>query len=650
MLADHSNHSVVVVGHVDHGKSSLLGRLLIDTDSVAQDKLDKVKSQCEARSVRFEPAFIFDALKEEQEQGISIDTTRVHYRYGGDRFVLIDAPGHIEFLKNMTTGASLARVGLLVIDTSQGIRSQTLRHLRVLKLLGINEVIVAINKIDLDGYKDSTFMAIAEEIRKLLEDMNLACAACIPISALNGDNIVKVSSETSWYYGNSLLECVLETCRKHAMASEQNAVDDGVLRIILQDVYKFDERRRHYAGLVQKGVVKVGDKIFFSPSGKQSAVKSIDHCGVELQQAGVGRAIALQLTEEVFVERGELISGVKNAPTVDTEIKVELVWFGTVPFDPAKTYLLKVGTAEVECQLVIDKHSVVDSDASTRDGDSVANGSFVEATIKTKKPVAFDTASGVNKFVLCDRYQTLAACVAKSHSKKSFEQPKTQMQGKRDPHPESRDVWQNRNGHKGTVLWFTGLPGAGKSTLARSLEKTLFQNKNHVVVLDADDIRLGLCADLTFSKEARTENIRRLAHLARLFLQKGFIVVVACISPYEEDRAIARQIIGDDDFHEVFVFCPLERCIERDPKGLYKKAQTGQLSQMTGFDTPYQPPSNPSVRLDSGRQTVEQEIDTIMSFLVASRIAKTERVVSTVESASFESLSFAPPVTAEISK
>jgi len=606
-------NKVVVVGHVDHGKSTLLGRILLACGKVPEDRIAHVEKICQDRSVQFEPAFLFDALQEEQEQGISIDTTRVNFEYEGHRFILIDAPGHLEFLKNMTSGASEADLGILVVDCNQGVRSQTERHLKILSMLGVRSVIVALNKVDQINYDQSIFEQLCESTRKIIEQQDIACEEIVPICALAGDNIVTASANLEWYVGKPLLPTLICVAQKIALIEKEVTP----FRMVLQDVYRFSSSERFFAGRVESGTIRVGQDIFFSPSGKVSRVESIEKFGQpECQSASASESVALRLSEQIFVERGEVISLVDNAPEVDNEFRARLAWLSLAPFNPDQDYLLKIGTAESACKVELLKDG--DDAAAQPESGSLSNGAFAEAIIRATRQVAFDRATTggvIDNFVICSTFETVAAGVVDNrpvHTKRSL---KVNPNLRRERGYVERKRFEELNGHRGTVLWMTGLSGAGKSSLAKELEAALFERSCRVVVLDGDNLRFGLCADLGFSADERSENIRRIAHSARMFLDTGFIVVSACISPFARDRELAREIVGADDFNEIFVFCPLEECQRRDPKGLYSKASSGQIKAVTGFDSPYQSPQRPALRLDSSKMTVSQEVSMIISLL-----------------------------------
>lgn len=595
---------IVVVGHVDHGKSTLIGRWLIEGGLIAADRLSKVEKVCAEKGIPFEPAFLLDAFEEEQNQGVSIDSTRAQMEFGGQRYLFIDVPGHLEFLKNMTSGASDAELGLLVIDAAEGMQAQTSIHLQVLSIFGIDNIVVAINKIDKIGYSADKFAQLKHDSEELLRSLRLKCVGVIPIVALSGENVLLKSENMDWYGGGSLLGTIAAqaTDRSSSPPAEQ-------FRMLLQDVYKLHDER-YLMGLIVSGSVVAGDSIYFSPSGKCSKIESIAkfpdlHC----VHARKGESIAIKLVEQVYVERGEVISRADQAPEVDTQLRATVVWLSPNPLRFGSEYLLKLGTAEVTCSI-----NYLTASQSTQQ--AIVNGEVLDVLIKLQKPVAFDRTSetgGINRFVLCSTYETVAAGVIDSPNSPTKAAPRENVQ------PESgylsRATYEDRHGHKGTVLWLTGLSGSGKSTLAKELEKDLFDKGYRALVLDADTLRTGVCADLGFTPEERSENIRRISELAKLFANRGFIVIVACLSPYRRDREMARNIIGAPDFNEIFISCPLEICQSRDPKGLYQKAAQGALKSFSGVDSPYQIPLKPALLLASNSMSLKDELELVLHLL-----------------------------------
>jgi bifunctional enzyme CysN/CysC len=596
---------IVVAGHVDHGKSTLLGRLLMDLNCVPVDKVEKAKRICRERSIQFEPAFLLDALKEEQEQGISIDSARFVLNISGRTILLIDAPGHIEFLKNMTSGASSAELGLLIVDTIDGIQNQTRRHCQVLSLLGIAEIVVVINKMDRADFDQARFEQLCQQIEIMSAQYHMRCRCFIPVSALMGDNVVTASDKMPWYDGKPLSEQLLQISNTFESDRSTNSADP--FRMVLQDVYRFDDVR-YFSGSVLSGSVKPGAPVYFSPSGKVSAIKQIIKFPErDVAEAVVGDAIALTLRDQIFVERGEVISFPYDVPDSVINFNARMVWLSAEPFSQEEQYLLKIGTAETMCRVTLLEH---DSKHMP------VNGEFLSISITSENAMASESKGPLSQFVLCSIYATVAAGVLNgagvtAHATKPANLNVVEYSGNRV----KREDRERKTGTRGCVLWLTGISGVGKTTLASELERRFFEKGQNAVMLDGDSIRHGLSSDLNFSKEGRAENIRRIAHAAKLFLDTGFLVIVACISPYTADRAGARDIIGEDDYLEIFMSCPIEECQRRDPKGLYKLAKTGKIEEFTGVAAPYQAPTSPTLRIDTSCVSVSEEVDLILQLL-----------------------------------
>jgi bifunctional enzyme CysN/CysC len=584
----------------------LLGRWLIEGGRVAADQISKVERICAEKGLPFEPAFLMDAFEEEQSQGVSIDSTRAQMEFGGQNYLFIDVPGHLEFLKNMTSGASGAELGILLIDAAEGVQAQTAMHLRILSILGIVNVVVAVNKIDKIAYQADKYLKLMAQAEELVQSLKLHTVGVVPIAALTGENVLYKGDKTNWYSGGSLLEIIAGHAakRKASKAVEQ-------FRMLLQDIYKLNDER-YFLGSVVSGSVRPGDSIYFSPSGKSSKVESIAKFP-NMQRSGAveGESIAIKLTDQIYVERGEIISRPDQAPDTDSELRATIVWLSPHPLRFDSEYLFKIGTAEVLCTV----DAIATEDAFNK---PIVNGEILDVLLKLSHPVAFDRTGetgGINKFVICSTYETVAAGVIDSQNLHSIKIPIPNPNVRSEDGYLDRTSCEGMHGHKGTVLWLTGLSGAGKSTIAKALEKTLFQRQYRVMALDADNLRAGLCADLGFTTEERSENIRRIAEMAKFCANKGFIVVVACLSPYQRDRETARNIIGDSDFNEIFISCSVEVCKSRDPKGLYDSASKGTIKSFTGLDSPYQVPLSATLSLDSSQMSLEQEVAVLISLL-----------------------------------
>lgn len=618
-LAPHSSaHAlrIVIVGHVDHGKSTLVGRLLHDTGSLPEGKFEQIQAVCRRRGMPFEWAFLMDALQAERDQNITIDVSQIWFRSETRSYVIIDAPGHKEFLKNMVTGAASAGAALLLIAANEGVQEQSKRHAYLLSMLGVDQVIVLINKMDLVDYSESVFLQIEKEYRDFLGKLGIRPLRFIPISARDGLNLVEPSSTTaSWYTGPTLMRAL---DRLPAPGAEA----DGPLRFAVQDVYRFDERRI-VAGRVESGTLRVGDHIVFSPNNKTSTVASIERWNAPIKDsASAGESVGLILTEPIFVERGHIGSHDTETPIETKRFRARVFWMGDRPFSIGKRYNSKLLTQEIECQLVSVDRVIDATSLDTFSGMrlSVVKNEVAEVTIQSRLPLVMDNHDKVDasgRFVIVDERDVAGGGIIfggtyvereRIHSTNLF-----WSEGGID-----RRIRIERNGHRGMVVWLTGLSGSGKSTLARALETNLFNRHMQVYVLDGDNIRLGLNSNLGFSPDDRVENIRRIAEVAKLMADAGLIVITSFISPYRLDRSKARKTILSDDveFIEVHVAAPLQVCERRDPKNLYKRARSGDIKDFTGIDAPYEEPENPEITIHTDRESVKESVGRLLDFLI----------------------------------
>ena len=596
---------VVVVGHVDHGKSTLLGRLLYETDNLPDGKVEEIEVMRDRRGMQFEWSFVLDAFKAERDQGITIDTTQIELRTKTRDYLLIDAPGHEEFLKNMITGAANASAALLLIDVTEGVREQTQRHTYLLKLLGVKEVVVVGNKMDLVEYKEENFSLIKQEINSYLSELDIKCQGIIPASARAGDNLSKASDKMSWYAGLDVLSSM------NAFTSTGMLIEEP-LRIPVQDIYRFDHRRI-VVGKIESGRVKVGDEICFSPTGKAAVITSLEAWNSDLKaSAGAGESIALTLDRELFIERGHVVHSHGSGPSVGHDITVRLIWFAKTPLKVGAKLQVKFQTATHQV-IVSEIKAVIDLDnLSLGKAQTIQRNTVAEIVLHSRTPFAVDPIDRLEptaRGVLFDSYNVVGGCVVLNEVVEKDE---------RHIYPTGHRVGLEQraaaNGHNSGVLWFTGLSGSGKSTLAMALEYELFQRGWQSYVLDGDNVRDRLNSDLGFSPEDRSENIRRVAEVARLVADSGNIVISAFISPYRADRERARQI-AEGGFHEIYIKANIETCEERDPKGLYAKARRGEIREFTGIDAPYEAPDNPDLIIDTGVLSIEECIQALAKYV-----------------------------------
>ncbi|MBV9106626.1 MAG: adenylyl-sulfate kinase [Verrucomicrobia bacterium] len=607
---------IVIVGHVDHGKSTLVGRLLHDTGSLPEGKFEQIQNVCRRRGMPFEWAFLMDALQAERDQNVTIDVSQIWFRSETRSYVIIDAPGHKEFLKNMVTGAANAGAALLLIAANEGVQEQSKRHAYLLSMLGVDQVLVLINKMDLVDYSQSIFLQIEKEYREFLERLGIHPVRFIPISARDGLNLVEPSNgAASWYSGPTLLRAL-------DRLPVPNAESDGPLRFAVQDVYRFDERRI-IAGRIESGTLRVGDHILFSPNNKISSVASIERWNAPLKNmASAGESIGLILTEPVFVERGHIGSHDTETPIETKRFRARVFWMGDSPFSIGKRYNVKLLTQEIECQLVSVDRVIDATSLETVAGLrlSVMKNEVAEVTIQARSPLVMDNHDKVDtsgRFVVVDDRDVAGGGIIfggvyvereRIHSTNLF-----WSEGRID-----QRIRTERNGHRGAVVWLTGLSGSGKSTLARALETNLFNRHMQVYVLDGDNVRHGLNSNLGFTPDDRTENIRRVAEVAKLIADAGLVVITSLISPYRLDRTRARNVILSDDieFIEVHVAAPLQVCERRDPKNLYKRARAGEIKDFTGIDAPYEEPENPEITIHTDRESVKESVGRLLDFLI----------------------------------
>ena len=616
MTEDDQKVKIVFVGHVDHGKSTLIGRILHDTGSLPEGKIDDIKKACAAEGMEFEFAFVLDALIEEQKQNVTIDTTQIPFRTARRRYAIIDAPGHKEFLKNMITGASTADAAILVIGADEGVREQSRRHAYLLSLLGIKQIIVVVNKMDLVNYSEGRFNEIENNYRKFLLDLSLEARAFIPASAKDGENVARAGMKMKWYCRASVLEAL-------DLLKPQRPDTDLPLRFCVQDVYRFDGRRI-IAGRVETGTLRVGDQLVFSPANKSSVVATIERWNAPAAHSpGVaGDSIGITLSEQIFVERGYIASHENETPIETNRFHADLFWIVREPLRVGPVYNLRLATQDVKCQVVSIERITDSSTLEIRsDGrERLERNEIGKLTIQTRAPLVIDNHERIpnlGRFVIVDdgRICGGGTIFGGVYTDRQIAKSKNIFWTEEKIDARQRAM---RSGHRGAVVWLTGLSGAGKSTIAQALERELFNRAMHTYVLDGDNIRHGLNSNLGFSPDDRVENIRRVSEVARLMADAGTIVITAFISPYRMDRRRAREIAleGNAEFIEVFVDAPLEVCEARDPKNLYKKARAGEIQEFTGIDAPYEAPEDAEIVVHTDKQTVDESVATILEQLL----------------------------------
>jgi bifunctional enzyme CysN/CysC len=604
---------IVIVGHVDHGKSTLVGRLLHETGSLPEGKLDMLKAVSARRGMPFEWSFLLDALQTERDQGITIDTTQIRFRTRSRDVVLIDAPGHAEFLRNMITGASQADGAVLIIDALEGVRDQTRRHGYLLHLLGVKQVAVVVNKMDRVDFSAIRFREISDEISAHLVGLGVTPSAVIPISARDGDGVAERTPRIRWYDGPTVVEALdtLEPARP---------LQQLALRLPVQAIYKFDDRRI-VAGRIESGSLGAGDEIVIMPAGKIARIRSVEAwpaTPVKGRQTA-GRSVGVTLDRELFIERGDVIAHLGNAPRDTRRLHARIFWLHEEPLVTGGSILVRLGTKETRATVIAIEKAVDPGELSSVETRSIARNHVGEIEIALAQPLAADSYADnprTGRLVIEVNGRIAGGGLVLSVDAGQRAIPVDIVPVESALRPDERSA---RYRHSGAVIWLTGLPGSGKSTLARALERRLFSRGGLPVLLDGDTLRAGLNSDLGFSAPDRSENIRRLAEVAAHLARNGHIAIVAAVSPSAEDRAAARRI-ADTLFREIYVATPAEICESRDPKGHYAKARAGALHAFTGIANDYQPPTASELTIDTSTRSVADATDEIEKMLIGTGI------------------------------
>ena len=586
---------IVIVGHVDHGKSTLIGRLLHDTGNLETGKLAAVEASSARRGLKIEWSHLLDSLQAERDQGVTIDSTRLPFALDGRPFVIVDAPGHRQFLRNMITGAAGAAAAVLVVDVSEGAQEQTRRHAMLLRLIGVRHVIVLLNKADLLGYDQAGIEAGSRAIVALLAKLDIHPVAIIPASARAGDNFATRSEHTPWYEGPTLVEAL-------AAVPPLEPHTKGPLRMPVQDVYYFDDRRL-VVGRIESGRLKIGDTLAIGDTGATAKIAAIETWHTQKQiSAAAGQSVALVLEPDVVVDRGDLLHSPDHKPLRAARLRARLFWLRQEPLRVGESFRLRLATAEYAVTVASIDSVVRIDDLTDQPADHVPPEGFAEITLAAPEGVLFDPFEAGftgGRGVLVDAHQRIVGGAPLIGP--------AAISGQRAVFPVDSAVSaherQTTRGHRSGVFWMTGLPGAGKSTLARAAEALLFRTGIDVVVLDGDTLRARLSPDLGFTPEDRHENLRRAGVVARMMADAGLVVLVATISPLAVDRELARRTVGEE-FREVFIHADGATCERRDPKGLYAAARAGKVPGFTGVDAPYEVPMAPDLMVDTTRLSV----------------------------------------------
>ncbi len=607
---------IVIVGHVDHGKSTLIGRLLYDTDSLLDGRFEEMEAASKKRGDIMEWSFLLDSFQAERDQAVTIDTTQINFVHEDRDYVIIDAPGHTEFLRNMISGAAQADAALLVVDAEEGVQEQTKRHAYLLSMLGLRQVAVVINKMDKVGYDIKRYETVASETVSFLKSINISPSKIIPISARNGDMIATRGEALEWYDGKPVLD-VLGGFDPSRLPLARD------MRFPVQDVYRLGEKRV-IVGRLESGILRTGDKLLFSPTDEEATVTSIeqwpDTKGTKKIEAKAGESIGITLDKPIFVERGHSASAYTTPPMLSKVFRVHLFWLSKNPLKVGNIYKMRLNTFECPVTIQsIDRH-INTSDLSFQDkAGQVGRNEVAEVTLRTADLIALDSYQDNYRTGRVVLYEEGDVCGGGTISMKGYadqrrlRKPKSENITKVD-HLLSYERRATREGYGGGIFWLTGLSGSGKSTLAMKVEQALFEKGYQTYVLDGDNVRHGLNVDLGFSPEDRAENIRRVGEVSSLMAHAGLICITAFISPYRSDRNRAREIFPDH-FHEISINASLSACEKRDPKGLYKKARKGEISDFTGLSSPYEAPENPELTINTEDNDIETCVTQIVKYI-----------------------------------
>lgn len=591
----------ITCGSVDDGKSTLIGRLLYDSKMIFEDQLAALESDSKRHGTQGEEidfALLVDGLAAEREQGITIDVAYRFFTTERRKFIVADTPGHEQYTRNMVTGASTADLAVILVDARKGVLQQTRRHSWLVHLLGIRHVVLAVNKMDLAGYDQTIFGRIVEDYRAFASSIGIANFTAIPISGFKGDNITAVSANTPWYAGPSLIH--------HLESVEVDAADAQAqpFRMPVQWVNRPNLDFRGFAGQIASGTVRPGDAVRIVPSGKTSTIKTITTFDGDLEEAVAGQSVTLTLADEVDCSRGDLIAAADDPPQASDQFRATFVWMDEEALKPGRGYWLKIGTQVVTATVQPPEYEI---DVNSREhlaAKTLHLNSIGVAELATDRPIAFepyDRSRQLGGFILIDKFTnaTVAAGMITFSLRRADNIHWQPTAITRADHAAMKNQTPR-------VLWFTGLSGSGKSTIANAVEQQLFLMNRHTFLLDGDNVRHGLNRDLGFTEADRIENIRRVGEVARLMADAGLIVLTAFISPFRAEREMVRAMLPEGEFIEIFVDTPLEVAEARDVKGLYKKARSGQLKNFTGIDSPYEPPENPEIRVNTVDMTPEE--------------------------------------------
>ncbi|NBB91736.1 MAG: sulfate adenylyltransferase subunit CysN [Gammaproteobacteria bacterium] len=604
----------ITCGSVDDGKSTMIGRLLFDSKQVYEDQLSAVTRDSKKWGTtgdQADLALLVDGLQSEREQGITIDVAYRYFATAKRKFIIADTPGHEQYTRNMATGASTAQAAVILIDARKGVQTQTRRHSFIVSLLGIRHVIVAVNKMDLVDFDRERFEAIAADYREFADKLGFETVHCLPIAALDGDNVIHRGDRLGWFEGRTLLE-LLEELPAGRVGPE------GELRFPVQYVNRHSSDFRGFAGTVAGGSVKVGDAVMVMPSGRQSRIERIVTFDGDLGSAVAGQAVTLTLTDEIDISRGDLVVHPDARARVAEALDARVVWMADTPLLPGRQYDIKMGPRTLSATPELVHHRIDVNSLEHQHVDQLDLNEIGLVRLQLSGSAAFDGYrhnANTGAFIVIDRISNLtvgAGMIVRQVTDTLADRSRNVVWHE---HQISKTQRAGQKAQRPAVLWFTGLSGAGKSSVANALEQALFQRGHHSYLLDGDNVRHGLNRDLGFTDEDRVENIRRIGEVARLMADAGLVVLTAFISPFRSDRAMVRELMEPGEFVEVYVSASLETCEKRDPKGLYAKARAGTIKHFTGIDSPYEAPQNAEIVVDTEQMSVEEGVDVILDYL-----------------------------------
>ena len=599
----------ITCGSVDDGKSTLIGRMLFEAQMIFEDQVASLQSDSKKMGTQggdIDFALLVDGLASEREQGITIDVAYRFFATDRRKFIVADTPGHEQYTRNMVTGASTADVAVILIDARQGVLTQTRRHSMICSALGIKHVVIAINKMDLVDYQQDVFDNILEDYQAFAEDLQFTQMTAIPMSALKGDSIIERSSHMNWYQGPTLMG-FLETVDPRATRINQ------ALRFPVQWVNRPNLDFRGFSGTIEAGTAKVGQSIRVLPSGATAQIEEIVLFEEQLQSAETGQAVTLTLDKEIDASRGDVIVAADAPCEVSDQFEVNIVWMDQEPGYLGRSFWLKLGTTQVNAHITAIKHKINISTFEHMAATQLELNDLSVVTMKTDRPIAFERyqdCAPLGAFILIDRMSnhTVAAGMIDFALRRAKNVHRQQLEI-------DKAARRTLNGHTSRVLWFTGLSGSGKSTIANALEKALHTQGIRTYVLDGDNVRHGLNSDLGFTDADRVENIRRIGEVAKLMVDAGIVVLTAFISPFRAERDMVRELFAEDEFVEIFVDTPLEVAEARDPKGLYQKARRGEIPNFTGIGSPYEAPINPDLHIHTENESIDEIVNRLLTEL-----------------------------------